>query len=43
VEVQNFARFHVSGKKNERMLQVEYLGLTGEKVGAWQVSEKELK
>jgi len=43
VEVQNFARINVSGKKNERTLQVEYLGLKGEKMGEWQVTEKELK
>jgi alkaline phosphatase D len=43
VEAQNFARISVSGKKNERILQVQYLGLKGEKVGEWQVTEKELK
>lgn len=43
VEAQNFARIRVSGKKNERILQVQYLGLKGEKVGEWQVSETELK
>lgn len=42
VEVQNFTKVNVSGKKDERVLKVEFLGLNGERLGAWSVSEKEL-
>ncbi len=42
VEVQNFTKASVSGKKDERVLKVEFLGLKGEKLGSWSVSEKEL-
>jgi alkaline phosphatase D len=43
VEAQNFAKISVSGKRNERTLKVEFLGLKGEKMGEWTVGEKELK
>jgi alkaline phosphatase D len=43
VEAQNFAKISVSGKRNERMLKVEFIGLKGEKMGEWSVGEKELK
>jgi alkaline phosphatase D len=43
VEAQNFSRITVSGKKNERVMQVEFLGLKGEKLGEWRVNESELK
>ncbi len=43
VEAQNFARIAVSGKRDERVLKVEFLGIKGEKLGEWSVSEKELK
>ncbi len=43
VETHNFARISVSGKKNERLLLVEFLGKKGEPLGRWQVSEKELR
>lgn len=42
-EKQNYARFSFSGKRNERKLIVEYLGIKGEKLGEWSISEKELK
>jgi alkaline phosphatase D len=42
-EKQNYARFSFSGKKNERKLTVEFLGIKGEKLGEWSVGEKELK
>ncbi|WP_276134951.1 alkaline phosphatase D family protein [Polluticoccus soli] len=40
---QNYARVSVSGKAGSRKLRVEYLGLKGEKLAEWQVSEKELE
>jgi len=43
VEAQNFTRVSVSGKKNERLMKIEFLGIKGEKLGEWSVSEKELK
>lgn len=42
-EKQNYTRFSFSGKRNERKLIVEYLGIKGEKLGEWSISEKELK
>lgn len=42
-EKQNYTRLSFSGKRNERKLTVEYLGVKGEKLGEWSVSEKELK
>ena len=42
VEEQNFAKVTVSGKKNERTLKVEFIGIKGDKAGEWAVSEKEL-
>lgn len=42
VEEQNFGRISISGKKNERILKVEFLGLKGDKLAEWSVSEKEL-
>ncbi len=43
VEAQNFSKVTVSGKKNERVLKVEFLGLKGEKLGEWNVNENDLK
>jgi alkaline phosphatase D len=43
VEAQNFSKVTVSGKKNERNLKVEFLGLKGEKLGEWMVNENDLK
>jgi alkaline phosphatase D len=42
-EAQNFGKITVSGKRNERQLTVFFLGIKGEKLGEWTVSEKELK
>jgi alkaline phosphatase D len=42
-EKQNYARFSFSGKRNERKLTVEFLGIKGEKLGEWSIGEKELK
>ncbi len=43
VEVQNFGKIEVSGKKNERVLKVKFIGIKGEQLGQWSVSENELK
>jgi alkaline phosphatase D len=40
---QNYGKFSFSGPRNDRKLTVEYLGIKGEKMGSWSVSEKELK
>lgn len=43
VEAQNFAKISFSGKKNERTMKVEFIGLKGEKLGEWSVNESALK
>ena len=43
IEVQNFGKISVTGKKNERKLTVSFIGLKGDKLGEWSVFEKELK
>jgi alkaline phosphatase D len=43
VEVQNFAKFSFAGKKGERILKVEFIGLKGDKLGEFSVDEKSLK
>ncbi|MEI8060193.1 MAG: alkaline phosphatase D family protein, partial [Ferruginibacter sp.] len=43
VEAQNFAKIMVSGKKNERNLKVEFIGIKGNKLGEWTIGEKELQ
>jgi alkaline phosphatase D len=43
VEEQNFTKVIVSGKKNERILTVEFIGIKGNKLGGWSISENELK
>ena len=43
VEAQNFGKISISGKKNERELEVTFIGIKGEILGNWTVSEKELK
>jgi alkaline phosphatase D len=40
---QNYGRFSFTGKRGERKLTVEFIGVKGEKLGEWAVSEKELK
>jgi alkaline phosphatase D len=40
---QNYARFSFSGKLGERKMTVQYLGLKGENLGEWSVTEKELR
>jgi alkaline phosphatase D len=43
VEAQNYTRISVSGKSGERKLIVEFLGIKGEKLTEWSITEKELK
>jgi len=43
VEAQNFTKVSVSGKKNERIMKIEFIGIKGEQLGGWSVEEKELK
>ena len=43
VEAQNFGKVTVSGKKNERVLRIEFIGLKGEKLGEWSVNEKDIQ
>lgn len=40
---QNYGRFSFSGAKGQRKLTVEFLGIKGEKLGEWSVSETTLK
>lgn len=42
-EKQNYGRFTVSGPRNERSLKVDMLGVKGDLLGTWTISEKELK
>jgi alkaline phosphatase D len=43
VEAQNFARLSIAGKRGERQLKVEFIGVKGEVLGQWSVEEKALK
>jgi alkaline phosphatase D len=43
VETQNFTKVSISGKKTERIMKVDFLGVKGEKLGEWSVTEAELK
>lgn len=42
-EKQNYGRFSISGQKDQRTLRVEFLGVKGEKLGEWSVSQTGLK
>jgi alkaline phosphatase D len=43
VEEQNFGKVTVSGKRNERILKIEFMGIKGDKLGEWSISESGLK
>ena len=43
IEVNNFARVSVTGKKNERTLKVEFLGTRADKLYEWVISESSLR
>lgn len=40
---QNYGKFSFTGARGNRKLTVEFLGLKGEELGKWSVSEKDLK
>ena len=42
VELRNYARISVAGKKNQRMLKVQFLDKDGKVVFNWNISEKQL-
>lgn len=42
-EKQNYGKFTISGRRGERKMTVEFLGIKGEKIGEWSVTENELK
>ena len=42
-EKQNYPKFSFSGKRGERKLSVEFLGVQGNKLGEWSITEKDLK
>lgn len=39
---QNYGKFSFSGRRGDRKLVVEFIGLKGEKLGEWSTTEKEL-
>lgn len=43
VEEQNFAKVSVTGKKSERVMTIEFIGLKGDKLAEWKVNERELQ
>ena len=43
VEAQNFTKVSISGKRNERVMKIEFIGTKGDKLGEWSVGEKELQ
>jgi len=43
IEAQNFAKFSFLGKKGERIMKVEFIGIKGDKLGEWSVNENSLK
>jgi alkaline phosphatase D len=42
-EKQNYGRFSFSGKRGERKLTVDFLGVDGKKLGEWSIQENDLK
>lgn len=42
-EKQNYGRFTFTGSRGQRKMTVEFLGVKGEKLGEWSVSENELR
>jgi alkaline phosphatase D len=42
-KLQNYGRISVTGARSNRVMKVEFAGLKGEKLGEWQVGEKELR
>jgi alkaline phosphatase D len=42
-KLQNYARVSFTGKSSDRKLQVDFLGINGELINSWSISQKELK
>jgi len=42
VELRNYARISIAGKKNDRILQVQFPGVDGKIIYNWNISEKQL-
>jgi len=42
-EKQNYGKFSFSGVRGSRQLLVEYFGVSGNKLGEWSISEKDLR
>ncbi len=42
-EKNNYGKISVTGKRGERVFKVDFLGVKGDNLGEWSVSEKELK
>ena len=42
-KLQNYARVSFMGKSSDRKMQVEFLGINGELIKSWSISQKELK
>jgi alkaline phosphatase D len=43
VEANNYARISISGKARERKMKVEFIGLKGDKLAEWTVSENDIR
>lgn len=43
IEAQNFAKISFSGKKNERIMKVVFIGIKGETLGEWSIDEKDVR
>ena len=43
IEAQNFAKISFSGKKNERVMKVTFIGIKGETLGEWIINEKDIR
>ncbi len=42
-KLQNYARVSFTGKSSDRKLQVDFLGIKGELINSWSISQKELR
>jgi hypothetical protein len=42
-KLQNYTRVSFIGKSSDRKMQVEFLGINGELINSWSISQKELK
>jgi len=42
-KLQNYARVSFSGKSSERKMQIDFLGVKGELIKSWSITQGELK